>query len=157
MQRPSIFKYKKGRKIGEIGITALIISLLVFLLDSNGSELFEKIAFILIAVFLVAVFSYIYLFNEQFEIAADAIFINKKIGKSTKISFDKIRSVTIREEKNSVGRDHLVMNIFATKNTRIIVSDLMSQFKMIQLIGEAGKSFGFKVIHEQLNPKTNTQ
>ena len=99
--------------------------------------------------FLIFMISYTYLINENFQIDAESLTINKKIGSLNKILFKNVRRVTIREEENSVEINQFAMTIFETnKNTRIIVSDLDNQIKMISLIEQKGREFGFNVIHQ---------
>lgn len=151
---PEIFKYQKGKKIGEIVTMISITTLIVFILDSNGSEITKILLTILMTGFLIFMISYTYLLNENFQIDSEALTINKKIGNSNKIPFKNIRRVTIREEENSVEANHFAMTVFETnKNTRIIVSDLDDRFKMINLIEQKGKDFGFNVIHQNINGK----
>ena len=153
-KEPEIFKYQKGRKIGEIATMASIITFIVFILDSEGSEMTKILLTILMTGFLIFMISYTYLLNENFQIDSESLTINKKIGSPDKIPFEKIRRVTIREEENSVEENHFAMTVFETsKSTRIIVSDLNNQFKMISLIEQKGREFGFNVIHQNINGK----
>lgn len=149
-----IFKYQKGKKIGEILTMISIIAFILFILDSNGGEITKILLTILMTGFLIFMISYTYLLNENFQIDSEALTINKKIGNPNKILFKSIRRVTIREEENSVETNHFAMTIFEiNKNTRIIVSDLDNRFKMINLIEQKGRDFGFNVIHQNINGK----
>ncbi|WP_338768643.1 hypothetical protein WAF17_08230 [Bernardetia sp. ABR2-2B] len=151
---PEIFKYQKGKKIGEILTMVSIVTLIVFILDSNGSEITKILLTILMTVFLIFMISYTYLLNENFQIDSEALTIKKKIGNSNKIPFKNIRRVTIREKENSVETNHFAMTVFErNKNTRIIVSDLDNRFKMINLFEQKGRDFGFNVIHQNINGK----
>lgn len=149
-----IFKYQKGKKIGEILTMVSIVTLIVFILDSNGSEPTKILLTILMTGFLIFMISYTYLLNENFKIDSEALTIKKKIGKSYKIPFVNIRKVTIREEENSIETNHFAMTVFEPhKNTRIIVTDLDNRFKMINIIEQKGRDFGFNVIHQNVNGK----
>jgi hypothetical protein len=149
-----IFKYQKRRKIGEIITMVLIITFMVFILDSEGGEITKILLTILMTGFLVFMISYTYVLNENIELNSESLNINKKIGKSTKIKLDKIRRVTIREEESSVEITHVAMTVFGiNENQRIIVSDLDNQNRIMNLIEEKGKKYGFNVIHQDLNGK----
>jgi len=151
---PEIFKYQKGKKIEEIITMVSIITLMIFILNSDGSEITKILLTILMNGFLILMISYTYLLNKNIEVNSESITINKKFGKSKKIPFNEIRRITIREEENSVEANHFAMTIFGNKNnTRIIVSDLDKRYKIIDLIERKGKDVGFKVIHQNLEGK----
>ena len=149
-----IFKYQKGRKIGEIITMVSIFVLMVFILDSEGGQITKILLTILMTGFLVFMISYTYVLNENIELNSESLNINKRIGKSIKIKLDKIRRVTIREEENSVEITHVAMTVFGVNdNQRIIISDLDNQNKIINLIEKKGKKYGFNVIHQDLGGK----
>jgi len=149
-----IFKYQKGRTIGEIITMVSIFVLMVFILDSEGGQITKILLTILMTGFLVFMISYSYVLNENIELNSESLNINKRIGKSIKIKLDKIRRVTIRKEENSVEISHVAMTIFGVNdNQRIIISDLDNQNKIINLIEKKGKEYGFNVIHQDLNGK----
>jgi len=125
-----IFKYQKGRKIGEIITMVSIFVLMIFILDSEGGQITKILLTILMTAFLVFMISYTYVLNENIELNSESLNINKKIGKSIKIKLDKIRRVTIREEENSVDITYIAMTVFGINdNQKIIVSDLDNQKK----------------------------
>lgn len=153
--KSELFKYQKGRKVGEIVTMVSIVTLTIFILDSEGSEITKMLLTILMTGFLVFMISYTYLLNENIELNSESLNINKKIGKSTKIKLDEIRRVTIKEEENSVEISHFVMTVFGiSNNKRIIISDLDNQDRIVNLIEEKGKEYGFKVIHQDENGRS---
>ena len=86
--------------------------------------------------------------------SSDSININQKIGKSSKIPYDEIRRITIREEVNSVEANYFALTIFGKKtNNRIIISDLDNRFKMINLLEEKGRAYNFNLIHQNIDGK----
>ena len=151
-KKSEIFKYPKGKKIGEIVTMVSIIVLMIFILESEGTEIVKILITIFLTVFFIFMISYTYILNDCIELNSASININKKIGKSNKIRFNQIRRVTIREEESSVETSYFKLTIFGEKiNNSIIVSDLDNQFKMINLLEDKGREFNFNVIHQNIN------
>ena len=108
-----IFKYQKRRKIGEIITMVLIITFMVFILDSEGGEITKILLTILMTGFLVFMISYTYVLNENIELNSESLNINKKIGKSTKIKLDKIPKTNrvISGDAGNAPVDHLRIGV----------------------------------------------
>lgn len=106
----------------------------------------------LITGLLIFILSYTYLLNDSFQIDAESLTINKKIGRANRIPFNRICRVTIKEEENALGANRFAITVFEpNKNTRIIASDLDGRLEMVDLIEQKGKEFGFNVIHQDVN------
>ena len=52
-KKSEIFKYQKGKKIGEIVTMVSIIVLMIFILESEGTEIVKILITILLTVFFI--------------------------------------------------------------------------------------------------------
>ncbi len=150
----SFFSYRRGKKVEEIiGLVALVF-LIGILWASAASDLTKILLSIFFSIILILIIRSAYSLNKNFEIGPKSIRINKKFGPAKKIGFQEIPRITIREEKSSYGGNYLAMTIFEkSAHTRIIVSDLDHPAKLINLLEQRGKEFGFNVIHQNLSGK----
>ncbi|MGB1205003.1 MAG: hypothetical protein ACPG5B_05115 [Chitinophagales bacterium] len=154
MKEKEIFKYQKRKKIEDIILTILIIIAISFTLTTDESITTKIILTIILVIFLFFMVKDACWLNENIELSSESININQKIGKSSKIHYDEIRRITIREEVNSVEANHFALTIFGKKtNNRVIISDLDNRFKMIRLLEEKGKTHNFNVIHQNIDGK----